>query len=853
MTTELKSYTIVPDSLYVERRADKQLHAIIEAMQRPGYVLVSRQMGKTNLLLRAKRKWENIDDLYVYIDMSNIDETEKECFESLIDTAIDTHEEVLSSIRGKISDLRCRNVVKSAVQAHNEELRVLLGAVKGKLVFILDEIDSLTRTSFSDNVFSQIRSVYFSRVNYPVLEKLTYVLSGVVEPTEIIKNPKISPFNIGEKILLDDFSWTEYLSFIEKADLLGFGDEVIQRIYYWAGGNPRLTWDICYELQHKTDLTPAVVDALVKEMYLTSYDKAPVDTIRSLVKEDRDLRDAVIQLAFKKGNSLSDKIKSKLYLSGVVNYSDDDIHIKNKIIEESLSLNWLQKIEEEEKGLLTYAWELHSKGLYQESILKMESYLRTNDFPSTEAPLYYYCLGSCHYHLGHFEQSLKYFTQYLSDLPRQSFEFRHAHLLSGVDCLNLRQPKQALAYFEEVLQGETKDQIYYSAKWNFLITKLGMGSGDVKLHTIEETYKELSVLPDDVVSDSQKLYWAVQLAEINGNRDKSKACEYYDAALAFADEKVKPRILVQKFKVVPVDQRPQLLNEFVALVKDLKSVEESPDPDRNLELNEYIFLRLLYLIYFHSYERWDEVRAKVSLLPYSYGASLYKMFFTAYLTADLYEEGAHRLINELHDNINSDWYAIDASSRLQIFKFHAFLNQSDDNAMEYLAALHLSDEVTDTAGLAIIRAFAWSLFSQKDYKAIVKELDWVIEKYPQKLTHQDMAIRAVIDYILMVAYLNCSNPQSAIALAQLILLYIDDELPFVTDRAKENMTYIKEYAQQVLAQSFPLELPSSTQKYGRNDWVRVKYQQSGRIENKKYKYVENDLKKGLCVVVESEM
>ena len=69
MATELKSYTIVPDSLYVERKADVQLHNIVEAMQRPGYVLVSRQMGKTNLLLRTKRRWENDRDLYVYIDM----------------------------------------------------------------------------------------------------------------------------------------------------------------------------------------------------------------------------------------------------------------------------------------------------------------------------------------------------------------------------------------------------------------------------------------------------------------------------------------------------------------------------------------------------------------------------------------------------------------------------------------------------------------------------------------------------------------------------------------------------------------------------------------------------------------
>ena len=140
MATELKSYTIVPDDLYVERKADMQLHNIVETMQRPGYVLVSRQMGKTNLLLKTKRKWENDRDLYVYIDMSNVDETEKECFQSLIDTAIDTHEEILGHVRGRIQELRRTNITKSPVQSHNEELRELLKATPRKLVFILDGV-----------------------------------------------------------------------------------------------------------------------------------------------------------------------------------------------------------------------------------------------------------------------------------------------------------------------------------------------------------------------------------------------------------------------------------------------------------------------------------------------------------------------------------------------------------------------------------------------------------------------------------------------------------------------------------------------------------------------------------------
>ena len=57
----LRKYTTIPNHLYVERNADKQLKNIIEEMERPGYVLVSRQMGKTNLLFNAIRKLENKD------------------------------------------------------------------------------------------------------------------------------------------------------------------------------------------------------------------------------------------------------------------------------------------------------------------------------------------------------------------------------------------------------------------------------------------------------------------------------------------------------------------------------------------------------------------------------------------------------------------------------------------------------------------------------------------------------------------------------------------------------------------------------------------------------------------------
>ena len=85
MSKILKPYTIIPPDLYVQRDADKQVRNIISDMGRPGYVLVSRQMGKTNLLLNAKRKLETSDDVFIYIDLSNVFQNAKGCFENIID------------------------------------------------------------------------------------------------------------------------------------------------------------------------------------------------------------------------------------------------------------------------------------------------------------------------------------------------------------------------------------------------------------------------------------------------------------------------------------------------------------------------------------------------------------------------------------------------------------------------------------------------------------------------------------------------------------------------------------------------------------------------------------------------
>src|SRR5258705_5918546 len=169
----LRPYTIIPAELYVHRSADSQLATVIGEMERPGYVLVARQMGKTNLLLNAKREIATPQDLFVYADVSNEFPELRGFFRHIIDIAAMSDDARLTDLLRMIQVNRSRTFAMPPHIEHEQELRVLLNSITGKLIICLDEVDALTKADFSDNVFSFVRSTYFSgRVNFPEFVRL---------------------------------------------------------------------------------------------------------------------------------------------------------------------------------------------------------------------------------------------------------------------------------------------------------------------------------------------------------------------------------------------------------------------------------------------------------------------------------------------------------------------------------------------------------------------------------------------------------------------------------------------------------------------------------------------------------
>src|SRR6185295_13720011 len=87
---------------------------------------------------------------------------------------------------------------------------VVLAQLPGRLVIAVDEIDAVRSLPFStDEFFAAIRDCYNRRSQDPEFARLTFCLLGVATPSDLIQDTRTTPFNIGCRIELTDFTETE--------------------------------------------------------------------------------------------------------------------------------------------------------------------------------------------------------------------------------------------------------------------------------------------------------------------------------------------------------------------------------------------------------------------------------------------------------------------------------------------------------------------------------------------------------------------------------------------------------------------------------------------------------------------
>src|SRR5262249_39624540 len=86
----------------------------------------------------------------------------------------------------------------------------VLGRLPPPGVVFVGGVDVVRSLPFpTHRFFAGIRECYNRRAEAPALSRLTFCLLGVASPSDLIRDTRVTPFNIGVRVELDDFTRAE--------------------------------------------------------------------------------------------------------------------------------------------------------------------------------------------------------------------------------------------------------------------------------------------------------------------------------------------------------------------------------------------------------------------------------------------------------------------------------------------------------------------------------------------------------------------------------------------------------------------------------------------------------------------
>jgi Tol biopolymer transport system component len=337
---------------YVERPADEELFNLALAGEFC-YVLTSRQMGKSSLMIRTARRLGDKGAHSAIIDLTKvgIDVNVEQWYLGLL-------AQLKRSFRLAI-DLESwwqERASLGHVQRFADFLHdVLLNEIEGQIVIFMDEIDTTLNLAFSDDFFAAIRFVYNARATDTAYERLTFVLLGVATPADLIKDRNRTPFNIGQGIDLSDFSRSdsEVLKGGLKAAYPEQAETIFNRIFYWTNGHPYLTQKLCLSVAEvgssDNNWSDEQVDALVEKLFLSK--EARKETNLQFVRDyvaNSPQRQRLLKIYRQvyAGKTISEDERSidqnQLKLFGLVRVEDNVLKVRNEIYRRVFNLDWIK-------------------------------------------------------------------------------------------------------------------------------------------------------------------------------------------------------------------------------------------------------------------------------------------------------------------------------------------------------------------------------------------------------------------------------------------------------------------------------------------------------------------------------
>ena len=340
--------TLPPGAVsYIARSADDELLAALQDGEY-AYVLNSRQMGKSSLCVRTLRRLHERGVRTVFLDLTKFgaqNVTPEQWYAALL------------SETGRGLGCRTEMLRHWKENDHLGPMQHFFGALTevgvpaedSPLVAFVDEIDVTRSLAFgTDEFFAGIRQCFVARASDSRIGRLTFCLLGTATPAELIQDTRTSPFNIGQRVDLRDFTPEEARSLIPALGPRGVA--VLARILYWTNGHPYLTQRLCRESVAQGVTGSRGVDALCDALFLSHNAREGDDNLafvrNRLLKSEADpatLLDLVGKLS---GRGIpddeGDPTVGIIKMSGVARLQGGRLVLRNRIYARVFDRAWVE-------------------------------------------------------------------------------------------------------------------------------------------------------------------------------------------------------------------------------------------------------------------------------------------------------------------------------------------------------------------------------------------------------------------------------------------------------------------------------------------------------------------------------
>ena len=337
---------------YISRDADTELLALCRKSQF-SYVLTARQMGKSSLMEHTSYQLAKEGVRTVIIDLTSIGS--KVSIDEWYTGVLAVIEEELD-LDTDLFEWWKSNRQLSHVQRFSTFLeKIVLAEVKKPIIIFIDEVDSTLSLRFdSADFFAAIRQLHNRRAQNQELKRLSFVLIGVATPSELIDDPKRTPFNIGTRVDIEYFTLQEAMPLST-----GFGlpneeaENVLRWVLSWTGGHPFLTQHLCNNIATEISEKPwteELVRQRVKAIFLDKKnDEEHLRFVSDMLTKRSEDKVAVLKLyeQIRRRDRVEDKTNSPkvahLKLAGVVQGHGGFLHVSNRIYEYVFDPHWLKQ------------------------------------------------------------------------------------------------------------------------------------------------------------------------------------------------------------------------------------------------------------------------------------------------------------------------------------------------------------------------------------------------------------------------------------------------------------------------------------------------------------------------------